>query len=155
MEEEKYENKTKWEKLKAFNSAPSSETFPELPEMITCLRLVLGACYGISLGMRGTAGGMGVLFGLNVITFLPIVYMSSFLNVQTDSYASINFAGVPNALALMLLIWIIFFTMAHEEEESLLSASLLSEPMEESIIIGDASPIPDASMGTPQDQTEF
>jgi hypothetical protein len=55
----------------------------------------------------------------------------------------------------MLLIWIFFFTMAHEEEESLLSASLLLEPMDESIVIGDASSVPDASMGTPQDQTEF
>eukprot|EP00978_Attheya_sp_CCMP212_P026261 scaffold86008_cov54-Attheya_sp.AAC.4 len=52
MEEEKYENKTRWEKLKAFNSAPSSETFPELPEMITYFRLVLGACYGISLASQ-------------------------------------------------------------------------------------------------------
>jgi hypothetical protein len=82
-----------------------------------------GLAYGISLGFRENRndvtlqGTIGLIFGLNVITFLPIMYLNLYLNAQTDSYKGLNFVGVPNALALMMLVWIIFFTMAHEEEE--------------------------------------
>eukprot|EP00985_Skeletonema_marinoi_P021221 scaffold12913_cov106-Skeletonema_marinoi.AAC.4 len=34
-----------------------------------------------------------------------------------DSYKNLRFVGVVNGLALMLLIWITFFTYAHSEEE--------------------------------------
>eukprot|EP00984_Skeletonema_dohrnii_P015961 scaffold7000_cov156-Skeletonema_dohrnii-CCMP3373.AAC.20 len=34
-----------------------------------------------------------------------------------DSYKNLRFVGVVNGLAIMLLIWITFFTYAHSEEE--------------------------------------
>ena len=45
-------------------------------------------------------------------------WFNSYLDADIDSYKSLNFVGVPNAFALMLLIWIIFFTFAHGEEET-------------------------------------
>ncbi len=57
------------------------------------------------------------MFGLNVIAFLPILYMNFYLTAETDTYKALNFAGVPNGLALMLLTWVIFFTMMNEEVE--------------------------------------
>lgn len=44
-------------------------------------------------------------------------WLNAFLDADMDSYKSIKFAGVPNALCLSLLIWIAIFTMQHEESE--------------------------------------
>ena len=70
-------------------------------------------------------GGAGLIFGLNIITFIPIIYMNYYLNVDTDTFKGVTFAGVANALALMLLVWIIFFTMLHEDEENMLTQGLI------------------------------
>ncbi len=90
-----------------------------------------GLAYGISLGMRESnhdgslKGAMGILFGLNVITFLPIMYMSFFLNAVTDSYKYLNFAGVQNGLAFMMIVWTFFFTMLNEDVESELNSVVI------------------------------
>ena len=90
-----------------------------------------GFVYGISLGFRESSqdpsiqGAMGIIFGVNVIMFLPIIYLNFYLNAEIDSYKGLNFAGVQNGLALMMLIWIIFFTMLHEEEEMALNAAVV------------------------------
>mmetsp|Transcript_15429 Transcript_15429/g.22602 ORF Transcript_15429/g.22602 Transcript_15429/m.22602 type:complete len:157 (-) Transcript_15429:158-628(-) len=120
-----------WKKFTAYNSSPTVATYPELPENITILRLFLGLAYGISLGFRESSndvtlkGAMGVIFGLNVITFLPIIYMNFYLNAATDTYKHLNFAGVQNALAVMMLLWIICFTMIHEGMENELKSALV------------------------------
>mmetsp|Transcript_36774 Transcript_36774/g.75004 ORF Transcript_36774/g.75004 Transcript_36774/m.75004 type:complete len:151 (-) Transcript_36774:57-509(-) len=116
---------SKWKKFFAVNSKPTSATFPELPDMITWLRMGLALLYGLSLGLRDTAGGVGVIFGLNVITFVPIIYISSVLDANTDTYKNLNFVGVPNALALMLLVWLYLFTMEHAEDEAALGAAVV------------------------------
>lgn len=83
----------------------------------------IGLAYGVSLGYRESSddqtlkGTIGLIFGLNVIAFLPIIYLNLYLNANIESYKGMNFVGVQNALALMMLVWIIFFTMIHEEEE--------------------------------------
>ena len=61
---------SKWSKFFAINSKPTSATFPELPDMIMWLRMGLGLAYGLSLGMRDSVGGVGIIFGLNVIIFV-------------------------------------------------------------------------------------
>ncbi|KAL7530385.1 hypothetical protein ACHAWF_003360 [Thalassiosira exigua] len=101
-----------------YHSKPSIETVPELPTIATWIRFVLGGLYGISLGYRNETRGMaGVLLGLNVITFMPMFWFNTYLDADVDSYKSLNFVGVPNALALMILIWIVIFTMRHEDAE--------------------------------------
>jgi len=91
----------------------------------------IGLAYGISLGFRETSndttltGSMGLIFGLNVVSFLPIVYLNFYLNAETDSYKALNFAGVPNALGVMMLTWIIFFTMHHGDEEKAMGNAVL------------------------------
>lgn len=120
-----------WKKFTTFNSSPTATTYPELPQNITYLRLFLGLAYGISLAFRENIptttlnGSIGLIFGLNVVTFIPIIYMSFYLNVDTDSYKNLNFAGVINGMATMILVWVIFFTMLHEDEEKILSNALL------------------------------
>ena len=115
-------------KLCSFQSKPSYETFPELPDMIIWIRIVLAVTYGISLGLRNQTGFAGILFALNVVTFLPIVYINSYLNADTDSYKNgLNFVGVPNAMATCVLVWIIIFTHEHSEEESAFAAATVQK----------------------------
>mmetsp|Transcript_6867 Transcript_6867/g.16905 ORF Transcript_6867/g.16905 Transcript_6867/m.16905 type:complete len:85 (+) Transcript_6867:326-580(+) len=57
---------------------------------------------------------------------MPMFWFNSYLDANIESYKSLNFAGVANAFALMLLIWIAIFTMQHEEAESSLG-KILSE----------------------------
>ncbi|KAL3786141.1 hypothetical protein HJC23_010715 [Cyclotella cryptica] len=105
-------------KCKAYRSQPNATTFPELPTVTTWMRFLLGGLYGISLGLRtDTRGLIGALFGLNVITFLPMFWFNSYLDANIDSYKSLNFAGVANAFAFMMLVWILIFTWEHGEEE--------------------------------------
>uniref|UniRef100_A0A7S4M719 Uncharacterized protein n=1 Tax=Odontella aurita TaxID=265563 RepID=A0A7S4M719_9STRA len=142
----------KFNKLFAMGSKPNSSTFPELPDMVILLRMCLAFFYGISLGFRDRGGGVGVIFGLNLITFIPIIYLTQFLDADTDSYKSINFAGVPNALALMILVWLYFFTLAHEEEENALRSAVVLV-VKSAVVADDAA---DDSEATPEtEETEF
>ena len=123
-----------WKAFTTFQSSPTSSSFPNLPDYIIWLRIVLGVAYGISLGYREGAstsdevfqpqhinGAIGILFGLNIITFVPTIYMNFYLNAETDTYKNLNFAGVTNGIAIMVLVWLTFFTMLHEKEESVLA----------------------------------
>mmetsp|Transcript_10683 Transcript_10683/g.13508 ORF Transcript_10683/g.13508 Transcript_10683/m.13508 type:complete len:157 (-) Transcript_10683:139-609(-) len=133
-----------WKKFTAFNSSPTSQTYPELPENITYLRLFLGLAYGISLAFRENIptttlnGSIGLIFGLNVVTFIPIIYMNFYLNVDTDTFQGVNFAGVVNGMALMILIWVVFFTMLHEDEEKLFTDALVKAVMNGTLNSGDS-----------------
>lgn len=46
-------------KLFAFQSKPTASTFPELPDIIIWVRIVLGAAYGVNLGLKDEVGGVG------------------------------------------------------------------------------------------------
>ena len=64
---------------------------------------------------------------LNLIAFVPTLYAKFYLNVSQDVFAMETvFSGLPNAMALTFLIWIYFFTAAHEKEEGQLAALLMS-----------------------------
>mmetsp|Transcript_22446 Transcript_22446/g.27686 ORF Transcript_22446/g.27686 Transcript_22446/m.27686 type:complete len:159 (-) Transcript_22446:42-518(-) len=106
-------------------SNPNASTFPELPICITWLRLFLGLVCGLTLGLRDINGGFGLLTSLTILTFLPMVYVEIYLGANTYSYSNLTFAGVPNAMALVLLIWIGFYTEGHGEEERSLAAIVL------------------------------
>mmetsp|Transcript_1891 Transcript_1891/g.1792 ORF Transcript_1891/g.1792 Transcript_1891/m.1792 type:complete len:157 (-) Transcript_1891:82-552(-) len=115
-----------WIKVFKLNSQPNAITFPTLPDVIVYFRMIIALGYGISLGHRGQVGGVGIMFGINCITFIPIMYLNFILNANVDSYTSINFVGLPNAIALMLLIWIFMFTLEHEEDELALVSALVN-----------------------------
>lgn len=101
-----------------FGSKPDASTFPELTTVVTWLRLIIGAIYGVSLGIRNENRGLvGATLGLNVIAFGPMLYFNGYLRAYVDSYKNLRFVGVVNGLSIMLLIWITFFTWKHSEEE--------------------------------------
>lgn len=52
-----------------------------------------------------------------MITFLPMFWFNSYLGANVDSYKSLNFVGVMNAFAFMVLVWVVIFTWEHGEEE--------------------------------------
>jgi hypothetical protein len=112
----------------SFNSKPTIETFPELPNIVIWVRCILAIFYGVWLGVGSVSrGGAGVMFGLNFITFLPIVYCSTYLRADQDSYGTkIFFGGVANSLALMLLIWVYFYTVEHADDELKLADALVA-----------------------------
>ena len=56
--------------------------------------------------------------------------MNFYLNVDTDTYQGVNFAGVANGMALMVLTWMVFFTMLHEDEEKIFTDALLKVMMD-------------------------
>ncbi|KAL3809500.1 hypothetical protein ACHAXA_009736 [Cyclostephanos tholiformis] len=85
----------------------------------------MGALFGISCGIRNeTKGFIGAMFGLNLVMFAPIVWYTSWLDADVRSYKSLQFVGVPNAFALMLLVWIAIFTTTHEEAEKSLGRAI-------------------------------
>ena len=61
-------------------------------------------------------------------------WFNAFLDADVESYKSLQFAGVPNALCLSLLIWIAIFTMRHEEAElslgKIISSTIMMTPVE-------------------------
>jgi len=61
-----------------------------------------------------------MLYGLNVVAFVPIMY-TKLLGADLDSYDNIIFAGVPNALALLLLVWIYCYSLDNASEEATLA----------------------------------
>jgi hypothetical protein len=109
----------------AVGSKPTYETFPELPEAITWMRFVMAIGYGLSLGFNLTQGWVPLLYALNFIAFGPVLYAVVVLQADNDSYGNkLLFAGLHNCIALILLIWIYFYTKHHEQEEQALEGLL-------------------------------
>lgn len=107
------------QKAWSFASKPNASTFPELTTVVTWQRLIIGAAYGVSLGMRNENRGIiAAALGLNAIAFVPMIYFAGFLMADVDSYNNLRFVGIVNGLAIMFLIWISYFTWAHSEEET-------------------------------------
>ena len=115
-------------KLTDYQSKPTEEMFPELPDILIWIRIVLGVLYGVSLGLRNQVEWVGILFALNVTTMLPTVYVSAFLGATEDNFKQgLTFVGVPNAMATCLLVWIMVFTHQHEEEESAFARAIVQK----------------------------
>ena len=110
-------------KFASIGSKPTPESFPELIDCVIWLRFLLAVSYGLYLG--STVGAVHVLFGLNLVTFLPILYCQLILVADMDAFKSIHFAGVPNALALLILMWTLGFTRHFSEQELKLAASVV------------------------------
>lgn len=106
-------------KFASINSKPTAETFPELPTCLMWTRFFVALAYGTWLGLSGSSnGGSGIVMGLNLITFVPFMYASGYLMSDMDSYGpSLLWHGVPNAVCLLVLIWMYFYTLEHEDEE--------------------------------------
>jgi hypothetical protein len=100
-------------------SKPNLETFPELPQVVIWLRAILGLAFGAYMGLVAKKGAVGLILGLNVITFIPTIYCKTMLLADVESYGmSLQFGGVTNALALGVLVWIYGYTWRHSDAES-------------------------------------
>jgi len=127
---------TVFRKAVAFQSHPTEETFPELPDVLIWFRFSLAVAYGLYLGLSGVRSSVYILQALNLITFVPVLYCRLYLGISDFAGASssssssfgsqIGFAGTANALALTLLIWIYFFTAQHEDDERKLTSLLVT-----------------------------
>ena len=135
-----------------FNSKPTMETFPELIDCTIWLRFVLAVFFGTWIGHESkNRGGANILFGLNFITFLPILWAKTFLGADQDSYGSkLLFSGVVQGLALSMLIWIYFYTESHRSDETIFITAFSSYNGEE------VSPeTEDDPQITQEEETEF
>lgn len=119
-------------KATAVNSQPNNETFPELPTVLLWVRFVIAIAYGTLLGWYNVRSPTLPLQGLNLITFLPVLYAKFYLGVndqerdEAKSYGmSLVFSGTLNAVAAFLLVWICFYTAANSESEGQLIELLL------------------------------
>lgn len=114
-------------KALTINLQPTEVSFPELPDVLVWIRFTLGLAFGLFLGLRGIRSGALILQGINLITFLPVMYCRFYLATPPEQFGSqIIFSGTANAVALALLIWIYLFTSQHAEEEMKLAALLFS-----------------------------
>ena len=104
-------------KFLSFNSKPTNETFRELPDALIWVRCVMALGYGYHLGAKQIQGAAFLLYGLNFISFVPMFYCLAFLQADGDSYGTKLFlSGLPNAMALVFLLWIYFYTVQHATE---------------------------------------
>lgn len=110
-------------KFATIGSKPTFDSFPELEDCIIWLRFVLAVSYGIYLGPN--SGALGCIYGLNIITFIPILYCQVLLLADMDSYKNLHFVGLPNALAMMMLTWIFGFTRHYSAEELKLASAVV------------------------------
>jgi hypothetical protein len=68
-----------------------------------------------------------LLQSLNLVAFVPLMYCKLYLGVQGEEFGmKIVFSGLFNAIALSFLIWVYFYTAAHETDELQLKELLLS-----------------------------
>ena len=127
---------TTWSKFADPFSRPSPETFPELPDCVAIVRILVGFTYGLSLGYRDVVGGFGVMMGCSAVMFLPLIYVEQFLKAQVNAYsANIAVTGVVYGMASCLLVWIIFYNMNHAD----LLEDIVAAGGESSIIEEDAA----------------
>lgn len=149
-------------KFLAIGSKPTQDTFPELPEALTWMRLVMAIGYGLSLGANVTQGAIPILYALNFMTFGPILYAVVVLQADNDSYGNtLLFAGLHNSIALVLLIWIYFYTKAHENEEMALTGLLQAiqqkkqQAMDEAGAAGEGAAAQEFEATPPREESEF
>mmetsp|Transcript_6373 Transcript_6373/g.9386 ORF Transcript_6373/g.9386 Transcript_6373/m.9386 type:complete len:165 (-) Transcript_6373:122-616(-) len=115
-------------KFFSIGSKPSPETFPELPICVLWLRFVLAIAFALYLTSSPTAGVVSILFGLNIVTFTPLLFCKMLLLADMDAWENkLTFTGVPNAVGLLLLVWVYCFTNQHEEEEAKFITTMIAQ----------------------------
>jgi hypothetical protein len=68
---------------------------------------------------KNSRGGANLMFALNVITFVPILYTTTYLGANQEAFGTkLLFGGVVQGFALSMLIWIYFFTEFHADDEA-------------------------------------
>lgn len=72
------------------------------------------------------SGFVGIVASLNFIMFIPVMFVNFYLHADLDSYhGRLNFTGLVNGVSLAILIWTLFFTWVHENEEGILNQALI------------------------------
>ena len=64
-------------KFFAMGSGPTLETFPELVDIVVWSRFVLAIIYGGMLARGNQSGAKVLLFALNFVAFMPMLYCST------------------------------------------------------------------------------
>jgi hypothetical protein len=103
-------------KLVSLGSRPTPETFRELPDCMIWMRFVMAVSYSVFFfwhkETENARGAVPLLMALNVVAFVPLLYCKLALLVDTDAYdGKLIFDGLANAMALVLLMWIYFYTL--------------------------------------------
>lgn len=82
----------------------------------------------------GLVGGSNILLGLNLVTFVPVLYCQTYLGADQESFGnSLLFAGVIPSAAAIVLIWIYFYTESHSEDVAIFASALskvMSSPVQ-------------------------
>lgn len=119
-------------KALTMNLQPNEETFPELNDIIVWFRCIVAILYGAYIGRRREHSAIFILQSLNIIGFIPILYIRLYLNmnetnIKASSYGNkLFFAGLLNSIALVILIWMYYFTLYHSTEENILNNMLFN-----------------------------
>jgi uncharacterized protein YybS (DUF2232 family) len=123
------------EKFLTPNSKPTMETFPELPDCIIWMRFIMALCYATWLVISPSRllGGANILMGINFVTFIPVLYCQTYLGADQTSFGtSLVFGGVLQSAAVIILIWIYFYSESHFEDVAIF-ASAMSKVMSKHI----------------------
>jgi hypothetical protein len=98
------------------HSESSSAKASELAEYFVRMRLFLGLIGGISLGVFHHQGGTGLAAGIGLLYIVPIWYAKIIFDADFNSKRpnSIKMTGTLNAIALMALVWIAFYTWSNQ-----------------------------------------
>mmetsp|Transcript_27725 Transcript_27725/g.41957 ORF Transcript_27725/g.41957 Transcript_27725/m.41957 type:complete len:164 (-) Transcript_27725:285-776(-) len=127
-------------KFFSIGSKPSPETFPELPTCVLWLRFVLAIVFALYLTTSLRAGAVSILFGLNVVTFVPLLFCKILLLADMDAWENkLTFTGVPNAVGLLLLVWVYCFTRQHAEEEAKFITTIIAQQVMKQVDKSDGS----------------
>jgi hypothetical protein len=107
------------------NSKPTPETFPELPDCIIWIRFFLALVYGLMIGLQpNSRGAVNIMFAVNLVSFVPFFYATTYLGATQEEYGTkLIYGGVPQGIALVLLIWLYFYTEFHVADEAALKAA--------------------------------
>jgi hypothetical protein len=109
-----------------------------LVDYMTWIRAVLALTCGVWISIQSTTslaavstraggGAANLIFAFNIVCFtpLPVAYTITYLRVDKESHgAKLLFAGVPQGIAVVLLIWIWVYTSSHEADEMVFAAAL-------------------------------
>jgi uncharacterized membrane protein len=128
----KTNEKSLMEKALMFGWKPTPAKFPELPNVIIWFRFILALCCGLYIGLaHNDRGSVNLLYALNLVTFVPVFYATSYLGASLEEFGNkVIFGGAFQSLALVVLIWIYLYTMEHAEDKAAF-ASMLNKVMED------------------------
>jgi hypothetical protein len=136
---------------------------------MTWIRAVFALFYGLWIHF-GTAfsaaasarsvGATHLIFAFNTVCFIPLAYTITYLRVDQESYgAKLLFAGVPQGMALVMLIWIYLYTVSHEADEMAFATAIgsVSSADDSDGTEGSSSspPTDPVQSTTPMEESEF